>query len=58
MTNEISDEDLHTRFAELNPNVITTTAITPAIYVAEKVLEIAKEVCPGAGRCAGIADVT
>jgi anaerobic magnesium-protoporphyrin IX monomethyl ester cyclase len=36
------------KLAELQPDVVGTTAITPSIYVAERVLQIAKEVVPDA----------
>jgi anaerobic magnesium-protoporphyrin IX monomethyl ester cyclase len=31
----------------LRPDVVGTTAITPSIYVAERTLQLAKEVLPG-----------
>ncbi|MEO1000351.1 MAG: magnesium-protoporphyrin IX monomethyl ester anaerobic oxidative cyclase, partial [Pseudomonadota bacterium] len=48
MTNDIPDEDLAERIAALRPDVVGTTAITPSIYKAERVLEIAREVTPEA----------
>ena len=48
MTNHISDEDLRAKLIELQPDVVGTTAITPAIYVAETVLQIAREAVPSA----------
>ena len=53
MTNDLSDEALRDRIAELQPDVVGTTAITPSIYVAERILEIAKEVAPNALRVLG-----
>jgi hypothetical protein len=38
------------RLAELKPDVVGCTAITPSIYKAERVLEIAKEVVPRCGQ--------
>ncbi len=46
MTNEIDDDALRGMIAEAAPDVVGTTAITPSIYKAEKVLEIAKEIDP------------
>jgi anaerobic magnesium-protoporphyrin IX monomethyl ester cyclase len=46
MTNHIEDDELRARIAELRPDVIGTTAITPSIYKAESVLQIAKDVSP------------
>lgn len=53
MTNDLSDEDLRGAMAELQPDVVGTTAITPSIYKAERVLEIAKETVPDAVRVLG-----
>ena len=53
MTNHLSEEDLRARLAELDPDIIGCTAITPSIYVAERVLEIAREACPKAVRVLG-----
>ena len=53
MTNHISEGDLRLRLAELEPDIVGTTAITPSIYEAEKVLKIASEVCPDAVRVLG-----
>ena len=48
MTNHIDNDSLRTRLAELKPDVVGTTSITPSIYVAEEVLKIAREVAPDA----------
>ncbi len=48
MTNHVDDETLRARMGELQPDIIGTTAITPAIYTAENVLKMAREVCPQA----------
>ena len=53
MTNDLSDEALRDLIAELQPDVVGTTAITPSIYVAERILEISKEVVPNALRVLG-----
>jgi anaerobic magnesium-protoporphyrin IX monomethyl ester cyclase len=53
MTNHIDDEELQARIAELDPDIVGTTAITPSIYTAERVLEIAREAAPGALRVIG-----
>jgi anaerobic magnesium-protoporphyrin IX monomethyl ester cyclase len=48
MTNDIPDDRLRELIREAQPDVIGTTAITPSIYKAERVLEIARQVCPKA----------
>ncbi len=48
MTNEIDDEHLAALIADAKPDVIGTTAITPAIYKAEAVLRMAKQMFPQA----------
>ena len=53
MTNNIGDDELRDRLAALQPDVVGTTAITPSIYKAETVLDIARDVCPGAVRVLG-----
>ncbi len=53
MTNHIGADDLRARLAALGPDVVGTTAITPAIYEAEEVLRIAQEVAPNALRVLG-----
>ncbi len=53
MTNEIPDDELARRLAELQPDIVGTTSITPSIYVAEEVLRIASVVCPKAVRVLG-----
>lgn len=53
MTHHIGPEELRKRLAELQPDVVGTTAITPAIYEAEEVLRIAKDVTPNALRVLG-----
>ncbi len=53
MTDHIEDEDLRARMIALKPDVIGVTSITPSIYKAERVLEIAQEAVPGAVRVLG-----
>ncbi|MBR3371405.1 MAG: magnesium-protoporphyrin IX monomethyl ester anaerobic oxidative cyclase [Rhodobacteraceae bacterium] len=53
MTNHIDNDTLRARLAELKPDVVGTTAITPAIYMAEEVLRIAQDVAPQAVRVLG-----
>jgi anaerobic magnesium-protoporphyrin IX monomethyl ester cyclase len=53
MTHHIGPADLRARLTALAPDVVGTTAITPAIYEAEEVLRIAAEVAPQALRVLG-----
>ncbi len=53
MTNHIDHPTLRARLAELQPDVVGTTAITPAIYEAEEGLRDALEVVPNALRVLG-----
>lgn len=46
MTNHLSDEEIRAAISDAAPDMVGTTAITPSIYKAERVLEIAKEVDP------------
>jgi anaerobic magnesium-protoporphyrin IX monomethyl ester cyclase len=48
MTDHIEEDELRAIMDRVKPDLVGTTAITPAIYKAERVLEIAKEVCPDA----------
>ncbi|OYQ36516.1 magnesium-protoporphyrin IX monomethyl ester anaerobic oxidative cyclase [Niveispirillum lacus] len=48
MTNNLSDDQVRAVLAAEKPDLIGATAITPSIYKAERLLEIAKEVHPGA----------
>ena len=48
MTNDLSEDAVRTILLEEKPDVIGCTAITPSIYKAERLLEIAKEVHPNA----------
>ena len=53
MTHHIGPEALRAKLAALQPDIVGTTAITPAIYEAEEVLRIASEVVPNALRVLG-----
>ncbi len=53
MTNNLGDEAIARRLTELRPDVVGVTAITPSIYAAERCLEIARDVVPGALRVLG-----
>ncbi len=48
MTDRLKEADLRARIRAIAPDIVGTTAITPAIYKAERVLEIAREECPRA----------
>jgi anaerobic magnesium-protoporphyrin IX monomethyl ester cyclase len=48
MTNDLSEEQVRQILLEEKPDVIGATAITPSIYKAERLLEIAKEIHPTA----------
>jgi anaerobic magnesium-protoporphyrin IX monomethyl ester cyclase len=48
MTNDLSEDQVRAILAEEKPDVIGATAITPAIYKAERLLQIAKEMHPDA----------
>jgi anaerobic magnesium-protoporphyrin IX monomethyl ester cyclase len=50
MTNNLTEGQLRVKLAEMQPDVVGTTAITPSIYVAEQTLQVAKEVVPNALR--------
>ncbi|MEL7707697.1 magnesium-protoporphyrin IX monomethyl ester anaerobic oxidative cyclase [Citromicrobium bathyomarinum] len=53
MTEEVDDDELARRMAQLQPDVVGTTAITPSIYAAERVLELAALTIPDAVRVLG-----
>jgi anaerobic magnesium-protoporphyrin IX monomethyl ester cyclase len=53
MTDHITPDQLRVKLAEMQPDVVGTTAITPSIYVAEETLQIAREVVPNALRILG-----
>ncbi len=47
MTNHLDEDEVRAKIAEIAPDIVGVTAITPAIYKAERLLQIAKEVNPG-----------
>jgi hypothetical protein len=53
MTDHLDDAAVAERIRAVQPDVIGVTAITPSIYKAERVLEIAREVHPSALRVLG-----
>lgn len=53
MTNHVDEPEMRRRLAEIRPDVIGVTAITPSIYVAEAILKTAQEVVPDALRVLG-----
>ncbi len=53
MTNHLDDNAIRERVRELQPDIVGTTAITPSIYAAERVLELAREEAPDAMRIIG-----
>ena len=46
MTDNLSEDELRAELAADAPDIVGTTAITPSIYKAERVLQIAKEAHP------------
>src|SRR5512147_1267794 len=46
MTHHLGDDEVRARIASYRPDIVGCTAITPAIYKAERLLAIAKEVDP------------
>ena len=53
MTYHLGPEVLQSKLAELQPDIVGVTSITPSIYEAEEVLRIAREVVPGSLRVLG-----
>jgi len=53
MTMHVPAEELRARLAELQPDIIGVTSITPSIYAAEEVLKLASEAIPNAVRVLG-----
>jgi anaerobic magnesium-protoporphyrin IX monomethyl ester cyclase len=53
MTYHLGPDVLRAKLAELQPDIVGVTSITPSIYEAEEVLRIASEVVPGALRVLG-----
>jgi anaerobic magnesium-protoporphyrin IX monomethyl ester cyclase len=48
MTYHLGPDVLRAKLAELRPDIVGVTSITPSIYEAEEVLRILSEVVPGA----------
>jgi anaerobic magnesium-protoporphyrin IX monomethyl ester cyclase len=46
MTNHLDEDQVRQKIVELHPDVVGCTAITPAIYKAEQLLKVAKDVDP------------
>ncbi len=53
MTHNLGEDEVVRRLVALQPDVIGTTAITPSIYMAERLLELAREHVPQALRVLG-----
>lgn len=53
MTHCLDDEAIAQKLAALQPDVIGVTSITPSIYAAERILELAREHAPQALRVLG-----
>ena len=53
MTDNIGEEELGRMLEELQPDLVGVTSITPSIYAAEGVMEVALRKCPNAVRCIG-----
>ncbi|MDE3122643.1 MAG: cobalamin-dependent protein, partial [Paracoccaceae bacterium] len=53
MTNHLDEPAMRAKLAEIRPDVVGVTAITPSIYVAEAILKTAEEVVPDALRVLG-----
>ena len=48
LVDKLDDEQVRLAIREANADIIATTAMTPMIYTAQRVLKIAKEECPNA----------
>jgi anaerobic magnesium-protoporphyrin IX monomethyl ester cyclase len=48
MTDNLTDDQVADRLADYDPDIVGATAITPSIYKAERVLELAKQTVPHA----------
>jgi len=46
MTDDLSEKELRAQLTALQPDIVGCTAITPSIYKAERVLQVAKEINP------------
>ena len=47
MTDDLDDEEIARRLADLSPDVVGCTAITPSIYAAERILVESAVTTPG-----------
>ena len=47
MTNNLSEDDIRAIIEKEKPDIVGATSITPSIYKAERLLQIAKEAHPG-----------
>jgi anaerobic magnesium-protoporphyrin IX monomethyl ester cyclase len=48
MTHDLGEETVRAKIEELKPDIIGATAITPSIYKAERILQVARDAAPGA----------
>lgn len=46
MTLDLSEDAMRQKFAEIKPDIVGCTAITPSIYKAQRLLQVVKEVNP------------
>ncbi|MTH96168.1 magnesium-protoporphyrin IX monomethyl ester anaerobic oxidative cyclase, partial [Roseibium sp. RKSG952] len=53
MTNHLDDDGIRQGIAKIKPDVVGVTSITPSIYAAEHILDIARETVPDAIRVLG-----
>jgi anaerobic magnesium-protoporphyrin IX monomethyl ester cyclase len=53
MTHDLGDEEISARLVELQPDLVGVTSITPSIYSAERILELAQQHVPRALRVLG-----
>jgi anaerobic magnesium-protoporphyrin IX monomethyl ester cyclase len=53
MTDDLDEAEVRRRLADLAPDIVGCTSITPSIYKAEDVLKAASEACPNALRVLG-----
>ena len=48
LVDDLDEEQLRTAIREANADIVATTAMTPMIYAAQRLLQIAREECPNA----------
>ncbi len=48
MTEDVPEDEVRRRIEDLKPDIVGATAITPSIYKAERILQVAKEAWPNA----------